>query len=180
MCCFAWVLHGAEDLESGLHACLSPESSANPTGYPTVKIQCALEICFWISRITLGLYRNNLHYNLKNFKIGCRTIVYLSLSSFRCFCFSQFFFFCMIYIVGEFFFNSLHFAFVTFLAVIKYPDEIQVRGKEFILAYSSSGDLVQHGRKGIWHSSQEAEWSHFIRTLEVSSQRASEVSKARL
>lgn len=52
----------------------------------------------------------------------------------------------MIYIVGDFF-NSLHFAFVTFLAVIKYPDEIQVRGKEFILAYSSSGDLVQHGRK---------------------------------
>lgn len=56
-----------------------------------------------------------------------------------------------------FFYNSLHFAFVTFLAVIKYPDEIQVRGKEFILAYSSSGNLVQHGRKSIWHSSQEAE-----------------------
>lgn len=146
MCCFAWVLHDAEDLESGLHACLSPESSANPTGYPTVKIQYALGICFLISWITLGLYRNNLHYNLKNFlKLDVEPLFIYLFPLSEAFVFLSFFLYDLH--CRGFFFNSLHFAFVTFLAVIKYPDEIQVRGKEFILAYSSSGDLVQHGRK---------------------------------
>lgn len=49
-------------------------------------------------------------------------------------------FFFIIYIVRFFFLNSLHFAFVTFLVVIKYPDEIQVRGKLFW--------LIVH--QGIW------------------------------